>query len=159
VELKTITKEIDEIKFFINQFPARKALRLEKKTITYLAPMLSILEGMKSLDTEIDFSKIIKGVQETLSNIDEIALESFISEMFELTTCEMLAGGKLTNFILYKNDDFDFVFRGKTLAVYKLLIEVMRANNFFFFELMGGGGNLIDIFSKMSNQTQKLEKE
>jgi len=149
VDLKTITKEIDGMKFFINQFPARKALRLEKRTITYLAPMLSILEGMKSLDTEIDFSKIINGVQKTLSNIDEIALESFINDMFELTTVEINLNGKLTNFILNKNDDFDFVFRGKTLAVYKLLIEVMRANNFLFFELMGGGGLETGILSKM----------
>ena len=159
MELKTITKEIDGIKFFINQFPARKALRLEKRTVTYLAPMLSILEGLKSLDSEIDFGKIIRGVQETLSNIDESALESFISEMFELVSCEININGKLTNFILNKNDDFDFVFRGKTLTVYKLLIAVMKANNFFFFELMGGGGNLIDIFTKMSQKTQKSEKE
>jgi len=157
LELKTKTVEIDGMKFHINQFPARKCIKLEKRTITYLAPMLTMLDGFKSLDDEIDFTKIIKGVQEVLMNLEETALEQFIFDLLEYTAVEMKnADGKsVSSSMLTKETTtgqtiFDVVFIGKNITVYKLLFEVMKVNKFAFFELMGGGGlNLTGIFSKM----------
>jgi hypothetical protein len=153
MELKTETKIIDGLKFYINQFPARKCIKLEKKTLTYIAPMLNILEGIKSLDSDIDLSKIAKCIQEVLMNISEEALEQFITEMVENTTVEISGeSGKKLTLILADMNNFDKVFIGKNMTVYKLLIEIMRVNKFGFFELVGGSGiNITGLF----NQTNK----
>ena len=157
MELKTIKKEIDNLTFYINQFPARKCLKLEKRTITYLAPMLTMLDGIKSLDDEIDFSKIVKGVQQVLTNIDESALEQFIMDMAEYTSVEIknTDGKAISNTML--RECFDTVFIGKNITVYKLLLEIMKVNKFAFFEFMGGGGlNLTGIFSQMKMNEKKF---
>jgi hypothetical protein len=150
MELKTIKREIDGLVFYINQFPARKSIKLEKRTITYLAPMLTMLEGFKSLDDDIDFTKIIKGIQEVLTNLDEETLEQFIFDMIEFTSVSMKDANGVAKSISLKEDGiFDSVFIGKTITVYKLLLEIMKVNKFAFFELMGGGGEGIGIFGRM----------
>ena len=46
---------------------------------------------------------------------------------------------------------FDHLFVGKSIIVYKLLVEIMRINCFAFFELMGGGWSKIT--NTLGNQT------
>lgn len=148
MQRKTEKREIDSLIFYINQFPARKAIKLEKKTITYLAPMLSILEGM-NLDSDIDFSKIVKGVQEVLTNLNEDALEQYIFEMIENTSVSIFNEKKQEQILKLNSENgqiFDLIFTGKTITVYKLLLEIMKVNKFAFFELLGGGGQKIGIF-------------
>jgi hypothetical protein len=152
MELKTEKREIDGLTFHINQFPARKCIKLEKRTITYLAPMLNMLEGITGLDDEIDFSKIVTGIQDVLLNLNEDTLEQFISDMIASTSVGIKdANGKEKVLLLNSEDGliFDTVFIGKNITVYKLLLEIMKVNKFAFFELMGGGGDLTGIFTKM----------
>lgn len=158
MELKTEKKEIDGLIFYINQFPARKCIKLEKRTLTYIAPMLNMLDGISNLNEEIDFTKIVNGVQQVLQNLEEEALEQFIFDMIEGTSVGIKnANGKETILLLNSENGmtFDTVFRGKNLTVYKLLLEIMKINKFGFFELLGGGGLKIDILSSMiSSQKQ-----
>lgn len=151
MELRTITREIDGLKFYINQFPARKCIKLEKRTITYLAPMLNMLDGIKDLESDIDFSKIVKAVQEVLLNLDENTFENFIHDMVEYTTVEMKnEDGKSVRAVSLHDDTiFDVVFVGQNKTVFLLLLEIMKVNKFAFFELMGGGGTITGIFGKL----------
>jgi len=152
MELKTEKKEIDGLIFYINQFPARKCIKLEKRTLTHIAPMLNMLDGISNMNDEIDFTKIVNGVQQVLQNLEEEALEQFIFEMIGGTSVGIKnANGKETIIMLNSENGqiFDTVFRGKNLTVYKLLLEIMKVNKFGFFEFMGGGGEITGIFGKM----------
>lgn len=158
MNLQTITKTIDGVKFLINQAPARKVLKLEKKTVSYLSPLLEVLEGLKDLnmDADIDFSKIVSAVQKTLMGIKEDELEQYIFDMLEYVSVEKNTSEGTKIYNMNNTEHFDLVFRGSTLTVYKLLLEVMRANNFFFFALLGGGGqNLTGYLSQMMGKMQK----
>jgi hypothetical protein len=152
MQLKSEKREIDGLTFYIMQFPARKCIKLEKKTITYLAPMLTMLEGIKSLEDEIDFSKIVIGIQQVLQNLNEDALEQFIFNMIESTSVNIKDDNGVEKSILLNSNNgliFDTVFIGKNITVYKLLLEIMKVNKFGFFELMGGGGEITGIFTQM----------
>lgn len=154
MQLKSEKKEIDGLKFEIIQFPARKSLKLEKRTLTYLAPMLSLLEGFSSLDNNIDMVHVAKSIQNTLLNLDEEALESFIFAMLETTNIYTKNANGQEQILKINNPEiFDYIFIGKNITVYKLLIEVMRVNKFAFFELLAGSGLLIDIFQSAKQKT------
>jgi len=159
MELKTITKNIDGVEFLINQFPARQAERLELRTVKYFSPLIEVLEGIKSLDleAEVDFSKIVSAIKNTLVSLNENEVENYITEMVSFTGAKLVSDGKETIYNLKMDNDYDAVFRGRSLTLYKLLLEIMRANKMFFFELLGGGGNLIGIFQKMMPKTKKSE--
>lgn len=152
MELKTEKRKIDDIIFYINQFPARKAIRLEKRTLTFIAPMLKMMDGIKNLDDEVNFDRIANAIQEVLLNVDENSLEQYIFDMIEYTSVGIQENGK-EQIIKLDSDNgkvFDNVFRCNSLTVYKLLLEIMSVNKFAFFELMGGGGGkIIGIFGKM----------
>lgn len=155
MELKTEKREIDGLVFHITQFPARKSIKLEKRTITYLAPMLKMLEGFKSLDDEVDFSAIVCGIQDVLLNLNEDTLEHFIFAMLEYTSIVIKDGNGKEKITKLEADIFDIVFIGKNITVYKLILEIMKVNKFAFFALMGGGGDLTGIFSKMMPKQKK----
>ena len=156
MELKTITKELDGLKFNITQFTARKSIKLEKRTLTYLAPMLNILDGAKSLESEIDFSKIVIAVQGVLNNLSEEEWEQYIFEMFENVSCFVKSEKQEKLLCLNDVSNFDIVFIGKNMTVYKLLLEVMSVNKFAFFELVGGSGmQLTGLFSKTNSEQKK----
>lgn len=157
MSLKTEVRELDGIKFHINQFPARKCKKLEIRTIKILAPLLNILEGVKSLDSDIDMGNITKSIKEILMNVDEDVFDQYMMDMVESTTAEIPNSKDKEQKFFYLKDEksFDFVFIGKGTTIYKLLVEIMKVNKMFFFELLGGGGlNLTGIFSKVISDTK-----
>jgi len=91
-------------------------------------------------------------------NTDEDVFEKYMMDMVEYTSVELKnKDGKSIEIVNLKEEDkFDAIFIGKSLTIYKLLVEIMRANKMFFFELMGGGGlNLIGILSKVLPKQMK----
>ena len=146
---------VDNMNFQIQQFPARKGMRLEKKTISILSPVLDFLtsnkdllaeavdpgtsknkrkgKGKSILDAEIDFSKLSDAIQKILSGLDDSEFDDYIFAMLENV---FYLDGKAEAQL--KPELFDRIFVGKSLTVYKLLIEVMKANNFIFFAFKGG---------------------
>lgn len=157
--IETINVEVDGMKFSIQQFPARKCMKLEKRTIAILVPIFNMLDSDQKetikknvknkkkkediLDMDIDFSKLVSAIQEILNNLSDDAFEAYISDMLNNVIVEEKgqAPAQLTM------EKFDNIFVGKSLTVYKLLVEVMRANKFAFFELMGGGWSKISMLS------------
>jgi len=64
------------------------------------------------------------------------------------------------NLLLDNIQNINAVFTGKTLTCMKLLIEVMKANNFAFIEGLGGKGiNLIGFLTQMQTKQTSSEKK
>jgi len=143
---------IDGMSFTIQQFPARTCLKLEKRTIAILAPILNMLDNenkkstKKVLDAEVNFPKMAKAIQEILTSLDDISFDSYISDMMK--NVFVIENGQPVELTMER---FDHLFVGKSIVVYKLLVEIMRVNCFAFFELMGGGWSKIT--NTLGNQT------
>lgn len=145
------TKEvnIEDMKFSIQQFHAMTSLKLEKRTLTLLAPLLNILKGDKKsmLDEEIDMEVLTSSAQEILLNLDDNVFEEYIKDMvaFSFVTLENSA----TPVQLNNMQVFNGVFAGKNSVIFKLLFEIMKINKFAFFELVGGGEGIINLSKNM----------
>lgn len=155
--VETITKEIDGIKFHIQQFPALKALRIEKKVMTLILPSVGSLIGgidlQKGLDTDLDFSNIGQGLMVSLEKLSDNDFETLILELLGNTQFEIT--GEAVEFIGKSN--FDKVFQGKLITVYKVIFEIMKVNKFCFFEVVGGGLGMVqtNILSSSKKNVKK----
>jgi len=150
---------IDGMEFTVQQFPARTCLKLEKRTIAILAPILNILDSEKKvptkkkvsavnpLDAEINFPKMATAIQEILTSLDDASFDLYISDMMK--NVFVIENGQPVQLTMEK---FDHLFVGKSIVVYKLLVEIMRINCFALFELMGGGWSKIT--NTLGNQTK-----
>lgn len=141
-----MTKEIDNIKFKIIKFPARYTIKLEKRTLKYLLPILDLIPKDKEATIEnLQSDKFINSVRETLNNLGDDEFEDYIFKMIESTYVELNSDSKMIETRLAVKETFDIVFSGKTVILYKLLFEIMKVNSFAFFELVGGSGLKIDL--------------
>jgi len=140
--LDTIDVEIDGLKFHILQFGGMAGLKLEKRILTLMAPMLKVLDGVKDVsESDMDMKGLADAVQSMLLDLDDSTLERLVSNLVEKTSINFVGmngedGGVQS---LNKEIIFNDVFAGKNLTIIKLLVEIMKANRFAFFELVGGG--------------------
>ena len=139
------TKEItiDDLKFSIQQFPALKAMKIEKKLMEVLIPVMGSLIS-EDKKKHIDMAKVSLGIQTGLSSLTEEKFEDVILSSLSSTYAYVNGKPEIINI-----DIFNQVFTGKILTVYKLILEVMKVNKFCFFELLRGGNgtNLTAFFS------------
>lgn len=148
--------KIDENKFVIHQFMVMEAIKLEKKTLQILAPLLNIFKDVKNIDQEVNWGQLASSIQEILANVNDDELEEYIQKMFKNTHVYWKTDGGLQLISLLQKDIFNAVFIGKTINIYKLLLEIMKANNFAFFELWGGGGFLTGTLTGPKKNKNKL---
>lgn len=133
--LETKDIEIGDMKFQLNPLKGFKAVKLDKKVITLLSP---ILKGLKGLDDKsIDIGKIVGGVTDGLDNMKEDEFEKFVIDLLSTTVLQIT--GKVP-MVIDKNT-IDDEFQGESLTLYKLLFEVMKYNKFTPFVLASGGGS------------------
>lgn len=148
---ETKDKEIDGFKVTVTQWPARKAFKKKLKLARLLGPSFAeILSGWKSSKTseenisidssEIDLSKVGSAIQMLFDKMDEDEMLDLILELFSSTRID---GKELTN------EEFDLIFAGKTVTVYKVIGFVLEVNFGSFF---GKGG--IGIAMKHLSKTQ-----
>lgn len=157
--IKTIEKEIGGLKFYIQQFAARKGVKLERKTLLLLLPVLNTAKSsndqedlkkkIKKIDDQNNFKaglNFIDALKDILQNMSEEDFMKYILEIISDTSVEFVndfseknvnSSGKLTN--LNDVNIFDNIFAGKYYILYELIFEIMRANNFAFLEVLGGG--------------------
>jgi len=154
--IETIEKKIDGLTFKIQQFPAMKGVRLEKRTMTILTPLLGLFDDFKGLDSEVDLSKLANVFQDILVNLEEEFFITYVRDMVEYT---FILNEKGVPSQLNSDNTFNSTFSAKSLVLYKLLFEIMKVNKFAFFELLGGGGNLIGILQNMTGGKVKKEKK
>lgn len=155
MSIQSIPVNIDGMKFNIQQFKFRDAIKLEAQTLSILAPGLDLLSGFDGLDSEIDLGdlgNILKKILFTLRDEDpfeyikSMTVNTFYNEKVQLNT----------------DDAIDEIFHGKTITCMKLLFEIMKVNKFAFIEgLVGNGLNIIGTLKSTGgspkNRKGKLE--
>lgn len=139
---------IDNKKFQIIPFTAKKAMNIERKLMSILIPVVTPLlsgKGELNLDKNIDLSGLGEGFKNGLGNLSDESFEILVSESLSNTT--YIPNGKAP-VTLDSDEGFNLAFTGSLLTCYKLIWEVMKVNRFCFLELMGGLGMNITGSSK-----------
>lgn len=131
LEIKEIT--IDGMKFQLHPLKGLKAVKLDKKVISLLLPLV---EGVSDMDSQIDIGKALNGLSGAISNLEDQEYENFVCDL--LSTTIIMLDKKPPEQI--ESSTIDEAFQGHILTLYKLMMEVMKYNKFTPFVLAGGGG-------------------
>ena len=166
--LKTIETTIDGLQFHILQFGGMTGLKLEKRILTLLAPLLKALDSIKDekeegesiLDKSLDMGTLGNIIQDLLLELDDAKLDKLITDLVARTSVNFVAANGQDGGVqpLHKPEIFNDIFAGKNLTILKLLIEIMKANRFAFFELVGGGMLEIDFLKNLGNKKTQQSK-
>jgi len=140
--------KIEDKEFQLQPLKVMVALRLDKKVITLLLPLLS---NVKDLDSEINLGSALGKFAESLQNLPDDEYESFMKDLFSTVTYLPKKGIPVE-----LSEAMDSAFQGNITAMYKLAWEVMKYNKFSPFELMAGGlGNLTTLISKENTPNEE----
>lgn len=127
-------KIIEGAKYYVSQFPARRALKLKTKLIKLLAPSLFTAagnyKGGNILDADLGSDTLGKAVSMLVERLDENDLESLIMELLCMTRRE---GKEITE------QYFDMVYAGNFSELYKALYFILEVNFGSFFQEIGIG--------------------
>jgi len=127
-------KIIEGAKYYVSQFPARRALKLQTRLVKLLAPSLfATLGSAKSMDIlDVDLSdlSIGKAVEMLVNRLDENDLENLVLELLCMTRRE---GKEITP------QHFDMVYAGNFNELFKALFFVLEVNFASFFQAIDIG--------------------
>ncbi|MGD8707098.1 MAG: hypothetical protein PVI88_00255 [Nitrosopumilaceae archaeon] len=144
---------IDGIKFQLYPLNVMTALKLDKKVVSLLLPVLSGVDDF-DLDAEIDLGKAMSAFSTSLANMKDEDFISFVKEMLSTIVVEV-PGQAPTQ--IQSESEINTVFKGSIVTIYKLLWEVMKFNNFSPFVVADGGTGMIQtIISRKAGQ-QKMQ--
>lgn len=144
---------IDGMEFTIHPMPALRALKLDKRIITMLLPIISGFKKL-DLDSDIDMGAIVSGISEGMNKLDEATYEKLVIDMLSNVQC-IPPGGEACQ--LDSAGSIDRVFVGNLLTVYKLMFEVMRHNKFSPFALVGDGNGIKKILSSFGRTVKEKQ--
>lgn len=150
IEPKNI--ELDGMKFQLQPLPSLKALRLDKKVIELVVPVIGGIKEF-SLDAEIDLEAVSKAFSESLGRMRDDEFEKLVADLLS-SVLYLPIGGTPQEL---NPEVINQVFRGKISLIYKLAFQVMRYNKFSPFELVGGG-NVISKILSSTEQTKTQKK-
>lgn len=157
IEAKLI--KINGMEFQLRPIPILSALKLDKKVVSLLLPLLGGVEDL-SLDAKIDIGKGMNAIAEVLGKMPDVEFEKFVIDMLSSTVA--ILPGQAPQEISAGN--FNTIFAGSLMTVYKLLWEVMKFNKFSPFGLAGGGIEIAKTFilkkakEEMLPSGERLEK-
>lgn len=128
--------ELDGRTYQINKFPLRQGLRLDKKVVALITPVLKGLGEMSKEEQEEDVSlaMLADGIHDVLTELDDDLFEKFVLELLSST---LLVNQGAAN-IPISGANLDLCF-DKYTSIYKLIFEVMKFNKFTPFEMVEGG--------------------
>lgn len=140
-------KEIDGFRFEMFLMPTLKAMVLDKKLSTLLIPALG---GIKDLEKRtVDFKLMAEAVATALGNLPDNEFQKTLLDL--LSHCRYM-GEKAVDLT---EDVINTQFRAKSIVLYKLVVEVMKFNNFIPFELLDGLGIAKMLISGSPEKKQK----
>lgn len=134
-------KIIEGAKYYVSQFPARRALKIKTRLIKLLAPSLfSTVSGANSkniLDAEINTDSIGKAVELLVNRLEENELENLIMELLCMTRRD---GKEITPQL------FDTIYAGNFYELYQALYFIIEVNYGSFFQAIGiGSKNMLEV--------------
>jgi hypothetical protein len=147
LDIEKIDNIIPGVIFHIRLLPVNKALLLDRKTSLMIFPAIGSFLGKnttlnnisKIMDMKIDFHKVMEGLVEGLSSLNDSEYEKYILDMFSGITVDESGKPAIE---LNSMENLNKVFQKRLLSIYRLLVEVMRLNKFSFFELVEKMGGL-----------------
>lgn len=141
--------EIDGLQFEIIAMPTIDAMVLDKRFTTLLIPAISGIKDLKE-DTKIDLKLMAEAVATALGGLP--------ADEFEKMLIDLLAYTRYKDDRAYdmNKEIINTKFRRKGSVLYKLILEVMKFNNFLPFELLGGLG--MEKINSLLSQTKKKKK-
>jgi len=143
------SKVINEKEFKVEPFNVRTAFRMQAKLARIFGPALACLMPEKGLDSNVDFSKLLAGLFEELT---EDAFDKLISEL--LSRAFLIQDGQMLE--LRKDEVLNLAFLGSTMDLYKVIWFVLEVNYPDFLSQVGDFGSLLKTDSKSKvNDTGK----
>ena len=129
--VQTKDRVINDSKYEVTQFTARRALRLQARLLRVAGPAVGKVANARGLDESLDLGAI---VSELVDRLDEKEVESLV---MDLLSCTRRDGIELTA------EAFDLAFAGNLFEVVKVIGFVLQVNYGDFIEaLTGGQGSL-----------------
>lgn len=131
--LKPITLEVDGIKFQIAPLGLQSALKLDKKLITIVAPLIGITGTDENLDTAI--GKLQDKIPQILGSLTDSEFQEIINLTLH-TTILLRDGFPPAGLDEPGNRE---IFAGSLLTLYKLCFEIWRYNKLTVFQVAAKG--------------------
>lgn len=162
IKLEIVDVEIDGIKFQIQEFSWKKSLKIQKKLLNILTPVLDVLslnaneeeeeDKNESFLDKLEIKNLGSAVRKCLLSIDdpfELFKEVF-SSSYVIKTNE---SGASVPVVLDNDELLQETFHKKTLSAFKLIFQVLKVNELVFSNGMDGlGEKIISIFKSIMPQ-------
>jgi hypothetical protein len=147
---------VEGLSFQLSPLPALKAMRLDKRILTAIAPVLGGLKDL-NLEAELDMAGMSEGITTALDRLEDNVLEKLLVDLFS-TVIWSPEGGVPES--LDSSATINKAFQGNLMGLYKLAFAVMRYNKFTPFALasIGGGMSKILGFAKETQKPKPLAK-
>ena len=135
------TKLINDATYVVQQFPARRGLKLKTKLAKLIAPTAVALIGSVSkdksggisLDSEANPDTIAKAITGLVSNLDSDEILSLVFGLLEMTTRNGV------NLVSQNGAHFDMIYAGNYGELVQALVYVVEVNFGSFFRGLGIG--------------------
>lgn len=136
MSVETKKREIDGHTYSVTTFPAREGLQKKAKLIRVIAPALREAFGDlpdiklgEVMSANVSPGALVQGIEALVQRLDESGIDSTIMGLLRYVKID---GKELSE------DLFDLHFAGKYVTLYKVLLFVIEANNFFGSVGIGG---------------------
>lgn len=130
--IETKEKVIDNHSVMVTQFPGRRALFFKTRLLKLAGPALAQMFTSEelSLDAKFDHTVIAKIIDKLAESLDE---NEFVRFVIDLLQCTRVDGKEITE------SEFDMLFAGNLLLMYKILWFTLEVNYGSFFGQSGIG--------------------
>ena len=171
--------EVADIRFEIYKLPFLTRLTLDRKVGSMILPVLSGLDGMdlgkleeaisagdkseaeinkleEEISEDLSISKLVSALTKALMTLSDADWQSLAKQLLSVVNCTNSPGNP--PLLLNNEANMDRAFADfSTVDVYRVCIEVMRANKFAPFALTGAGGgkSLGTVFSNVVKKSKK----
>ena len=129
--ISPVTKDISGFSVHFRPLPATKAFTLAKRVGTLALPMLKSVD-LSNLKAEIDLSKVLDGLVDTLANLSDSEAVNLVVD--SLSGCTIVPPGQAA-IDIQSSADVDTAFQGELEAMYEIVVESWKYNKLAPFKL------------------------
>lgn len=145
-KLKYEEVEIDGIKFGTTQFAAMRSLELMGKLVQTIGPALGVIS---TADPNTPLERLAPVLAGALSNLKPAELGTLALEILAGTTATIEDDGKYVRVDILSKNDFNRVFSGGLMTMFKAVIHALKVN---YADFGFGSGPTQDAPSPAENQ-------
>lgn len=129
--ISPVTKDISGFSVHFRPLPATKAFTLAKRVGTLALPLIKSVD-LSNLKAEIDLSKVLDGLVDTLANLSDSEAVNLVVD--SLNGCTIVPPGQAA-IDIQSYADVDTAFQGELEAMYEIVVESWKYNKLAPFKL------------------------